>query len=90
MISPFHGGLEWQDDIQAQATQSNISISSAQQAIAGAGSSSTLASIDSLNKRDINAFFNPRPSTLSIQERYDLCASVGEEIIKESELMELI
>ena len=35
----------------------------------------------SLSSRNINEFFNPRKSDLSIDERFALCESVGEEII---------
>ena len=45
---------------------------------------------NSLNSRDINEFFNPRPSSLSVQERYDLVNSVGEEVVSEKRLFELI
>jgi len=43
-----------------------------------------------LNRRNINEFFNPRVSTLPLDERYRMCCEVGEEILKESELMELL
>lgn len=43
-----------------------------------------------LNRRNINEFFNPRTSTLPLEERYRMCCEVGEEILKESELMELL
>lgn len=48
------------------------------------------SSAEALNTKNINEFFNPRPSKLSDEERYRLAASVGEEIIKESELADLI
>jgi hypothetical protein len=34
-----------------------------------------------LNARDINEFFNPRVSDLSLDDRVKICVSVGEEII---------
>ena len=43
-----------------------------------------------LGNRNINEFFNPRKSDLSLDERYELCASVGEEVIKLEELRELL
>jgi tyrosyl-tRNA synthetase len=38
----------------------------------------------------LNEFFNPNVSTLSLQERYDMCASVGEDIVTNQELMDLL
>jgi hypothetical protein len=38
----------------------------------------------------LNEFFNPLLSTLSLQERYDVCASVGEDIVTNQELMDLL
>jgi tyrosyl-tRNA synthetase len=51
-----------------------------------------LASVQSgaLGQRDINEFFNPRPSTLSLEERYELCSSVGEEVLMPEELRSLL
>lgn len=37
-----------------------------------------------------NPLFNPRPSRLSLEERYKLIRSVGEECIMENELMDLL
>jgi tyrosyl-tRNA synthetase len=51
--------------------------------------SSSQNSLD-LNKRDINEFFNPRPSDLDLEEKLSLCLSVGEEIIEPEELRELL
>lgn len=34
-----------------------------------------------LGSRDINEFFNPRKSDLSLEERFQSCDSVGEEVI---------
>lgn len=35
----------------------------------------------SLQQRNINEFFNPRKSDLSLEERFTLVDSVGEEVI---------
>jgi hypothetical protein len=43
-----------------------------------------------LGSRDINEFFNPRPSTLSLEERFQLCESVGEEVLLPEELKALL
>ena len=87
-ISPFHGGLDWQDP--APNTQNQGQLNSIAQAASAIAGSSQLSEIDSLSSRDINEFFNPRPSDLPLQERYRLCASVGEEIIQDQELQNLI
>ena len=76
-VSAFHGGLEWREPLPSDSA-------------AAADKSSGLAAVDMLNDRDINEFFNPRKSNLSLQEKYDLCASVGEEIIQNNELMHLL
>lgn len=52
--------------------------------------SSISASKQGLNNRNINEFFNPRKSELSLEERYQLCDSVGEEVIQRDELRDLI
>jgi tyrosyl-tRNA synthetase len=41
-------------------------------------------------QRDVNAQFDPQPSSLSLEQRFELCNSVGEEVIKPQELMELL
>ena len=43
-------------------------------------SSSSVAALQ-LNDRDINEFFNPRVSDLTLEERVKLVLSVGEEVI---------
>jgi tyrosyl-tRNA synthetase len=43
-----------------------------------------------LNTRDINQFFNPRESELSLDERVKLCMEVGEEVLMPEELKELL
>jgi len=40
--------------------------------------------------RDLNADFSPMPSILSLDERYELCMSVGEEVIESPELRALL
>lgn len=44
----------------------------------------------SLQSRDINEFFNPRKSDLNLEERYNLCLSVGEEVIQPDELKKML
>ena len=43
-----------------------------------------------MNERDINEFFNPRSSDLSLEDRFKVCMSVGEEVIQGDELKELL
>jgi hypothetical protein len=43
-----------------------------------------------LNQRNINEFFNPRESDLPLEERVKLVMSVGEEVIMENEVKELL
>ena len=63
-ISAFHGGLEWRNDSsESQAAAQDMSIGQAAQAVQSAGS-------DGLSSRDINEFFNPRESDLTLEERY--------------------
>jgi tyrosyl-tRNA synthetase len=38
----------------------------------------------------INSAYNPQLSTLSVEEKFNLCKSVGEEVLKEEWLMALI
>ena len=40
--------------------------------------------------KDINEFFNPSPCSISLEERYNLCMSVGEEVLKPEELRALL
>ncbi len=78
-ISPLHGGLVFNDE----PIQKNGQVEEEK--------SSTIGGIKSdLNTRDINEFFNPRASELSLDERVKICVSVGEEVIQESELKELL
>ena len=45
---------------------------------------------DKLNQTNLNQFFNPNHSKLSLQERYDLCMSVGEQVVQDKELWDLL
>lgn len=40
--------------------------------------------------RDVNAQFSPQPSSLTLDQRFELCASVGEEVVKPEELLALL
>lgn len=77
-ISPLHGGLVFQEDLTKPK--------------GGAGQVQEATKVDSheLNQRDINEFFNPKVSDLPFEERVQLCLSVGEEVIQESELRQLL
>jgi hypothetical protein len=70
-ISPLHGGLVFNDE--PAKTTNNSQKEEEKTQIGGIKSD--------LNSRDINEFFNPRVSELSLDERVQLCVSVGEEII---------
>jgi len=76
-ISPLHGGLVFLEDSTSPKKVSHEEEKKGEQ-------------VHELNSRDINEFFNPRVSELSLDERLKLCVSVGEEIIQESELKELL
>jgi hypothetical protein len=68
-ISPLHGGLVWNDEPKkANTYEEEKSAGPKQQSL-------------ELNTRDINEFFNPRVSDLSLDERHRLVMSVGEEVI---------
>lgn len=43
-----------------------------------------------LNARDINEFFNPRPSELTLDDRVKLVMEVGEEVIMPEEIRNLL
>lgn len=43
-----------------------------------------------LASRNINEFFNPRKSDLSLEQRYENCLNVGEEVIQPDELKKLV
>ena len=70
-ISSFHGGLEW---LQPLPGSNNVNIGTAMSAISNNAGST-------FSQRNINEFFNPRKSDLSLEERVELCDSVGEEVI---------
>lgn len=76
-ISSFHGGLEW-----LQPLPHALNLGSAMSAMQSSGSH--------LSQRNINEFFNPRKSDLSLAERVELVASVGEEVTKMEELEKLL
>lgn len=91
-ISPFHGGLVFRQDLvdssyptlieEARSTISQISADgSGKQALGGS---------HALNTGNLNEFFNPNLSSLSQQERYELCCSVGEDITQPDELAALL
>jgi len=77
-ISPLHGGLVFLEDQAPKKTHQEEE------------SKTPASQSQVLNDRDINEFFNPRVSDLTLEERYQLVHSVGEEIIQDSELKELL
>jgi len=77
-ISGFHGGLEWREPAVSSQASGAVSIGQAASAI-----SSAVSATSAFDARDINEFFNPRECNLSLDERYNLCHSVGEEILTE-------
>ena len=72
-ISPLHGGLVFNDEPKATNNNNSSQKEEEKKQIGGIKSD--------LNSRDINEFYNPRVSDLSLEERVALCVSVGEEII---------
>ena len=87
-ISAFHGGLEWRDSATGgQQASDQVSIGQAAQTIQTAVASTATSAFE---ERDINEFFNPRECNLSLDSRYNLCHSVGEEILTEPDLRELL
>ena len=72
-ISPLHGGLIFQEDANLTKV-----ISAAPEEKKSAG---VATSVLDLNTRDINEFYNPRVSELSLDERVRMCLQVGEEVI---------
>jgi len=67
-ISPLHGGLVFLEDQQNSSKKSGPQQQEEEEKIA----TSSLSTMD-LNTRDINEFFNPRVSDLSLDERVELC-----------------
>lgn len=78
-ISPLHGGLIFQEDLQKPKGGAGLAPATTQK-VGGL----------ELNQRDINEFFNPKVSDLPFEDRVQLCLSVGEEVIQESELRQLL
>ena len=76
-ISPLHGGLVFPDDVQSNKGQIQSSAEEKKKNL-------------ELNARNINEFFNPQQSNLSFEEKLRLCTSVGEEIIEEEDLANLL
>ena len=74
-ISPLHGGLVFQDDQPSNKNPQHVSQEESKQSTTGSIGGSDL------NQRDINEFFNPRPSELSLDDRVKLVMEVGEEVV---------
>lgn len=88
-ISPFTGGLVFREEAVDSGYPTQIEVfrnklNTAQKTV------SSSADEDGLNSRNINEFYNPNLSPYSLEERYNLVASVGEEIISNEELKELL
>lgn len=73
-ISPLHGGLIFQED----ANLTKVISAAPEEEKKSAG---VATSVLDLNNRDINEFYNPRVSELSLDERVRMCLQVGEEVI---------
>ena len=90
-ISPLHGGLVFLEDQQQQQTgkksQNHQTASQQEEEKTSIGS---VSGGTGLNDKDINEFFNPRPSDLSLEDRIKTVLSVGEEVIQPDELRELL
>lgn len=84
-VSGFHGGLDWREPAVSSQASGAVSIGQAASAI-----STAVSATSSFDARDINEFFNPRECNLSLDERYNLCSSVGEEILTEVDLRALL
>ena len=90
-ISPFHGGLVFRDELIDSSYPTQIEhVKSVVAAAAKQVPTQTSNAGDGLNTKNMNEFFNPNVSTLSLQERYNICASVGEDIVTDEELMGLL
>lgn len=89
-ISPFHGGLVFNkgpiDSSYPTQIPSPSTITTTKKEIVKKNADDE----SGLNQRDINEFYNPNLSKLTLQERYDLCLSVGEENNTPEELMALL
>lgn len=75
MISRLHGGLVFPGDEEKLSTE-------AEQV--------KQHKVESKSDDDINKEFCPRISELSLEERYELCMSIGEEVVEKEWLMELL
>lgn len=80
MISRLHGGLVFPEDEKKLTVETKLAKAEPEEEKKSALEAGP----------DINAAFNPKKSELSLEERYRLCASVGEEILSEDRLMELL
>ena len=91
-ISPFHGGLVFRDSLIDSSYPTHIENvkTKLKEAVDKSDSAESGKESDDLNSRNLNEFFNPNVTTLPLQERYDLCAAVGEDIVKDTELMDLL
>ena len=75
MISRLHGGLVFPGDEKKLGVPSKDTKEEEEEKVLS---------------KDINESFCPKKSDLSLEEKYKLCKSVGEEIISEERLMELL
>jgi len=79
-ISPFHGGLVFRDNLIDSSYPTQIE--EARSAVSAIIQSANPASSGHvLNSGNLNEFFNPNLSSLSLDERVALCSSVGEDIV---------
>lgn len=95
-VSPFHGGLVFRENLCDSSYPTHIE--EARQAVAQsvkqsqptAASGSEASQI--LNSQDLNQFFNPNLSTLSLEEKHKIILSIGEDNTPElpDELRELL
>ena len=84
-ISPLHGGLVFQEDLVKSSSNS-----SNKQQEEEKESSLPKTQTFGLGEKDINEFFNPRPSDLPLDERVRLVLSVGEEVVVPPEVRDLL
>jgi len=92
-ISPFHGGLVFRNESSADIFLYPQIVSDTKSAVERAvnkQASSTSSTGISLAGKDLNEFYNPNVSTLSLEERYELCMSVGEDVTLPAELKALL
>jgi tyrosyl-tRNA synthetase len=98
-VSPFHGGLEFRENltdysyptlIEEQVRSVQATVSSGAKAAQDSNSSEAK---QMLSSKDLNQFFNPQLSTLSLQEKFDICYSINSDDSMENlpgELMALL